>query len=125
MGFKKFGKQTSFADFVLKDVRKNNRCLQDLKNINDSLDWNRIESILMSQYTVGKSNEGANAYSPLVLFKCLLLQKWFRINSDPELESQIHPVKYAVLKHMPETTYDGVVKSPISSRLGGIHPLPR
>ena len=90
MGFKKFGKQTSFADFVLKDVRKNNRCLQDLKNINESLDWNRIESILMSQYSVGKSNEGANAYSPLVLYKCLLLQKWFHINSDPELESQIN-----------------------------------
>jgi len=26
----------------------------------------------------------------LLLFKCLLLQKWFRINSDPELENQIN-----------------------------------
>jgi len=25
-----------------------------------------------------------------MLFKCLLLQKWFRIPSDPELESQIN-----------------------------------
>jgi len=25
-----------------------------------------------------------------MLFKCLLLQKWFRIDSDPELESQIN-----------------------------------
>jgi IS5 family transposase len=44
----------------------------------------------MSHYSVGKSDEGADAYSPLVLFKGLLLQKWFRINSDPELESQIN-----------------------------------
>ncbi|NQT55507.1 MAG: hypothetical protein HQ551_04700 [Desulfobacteraceae bacterium] len=25
-----------------------------------------------------------------MLFKSLLLQKWFKINSDPELESQIN-----------------------------------
>lgn len=38
---------------------------------------------------VGTSTEGADAYPPLMLFKCLLLQKWFRISSDPELESQV------------------------------------
>jgi hypothetical protein len=42
---------------------------------------------------VGTSEEGARAYPPLMLFKCLLLQKWFRIHSDPDLENQIHPVK--------------------------------
>ncbi|WP_394699447.1 transposase [uncultured Desulfobacter sp.] len=26
----------------------------------------------------------------MFLFKCLLLQKWFLIKSDPELESQIN-----------------------------------
>jgi IS5 family transposase len=67
-----------------------NRCLEQLMNIQDSIDWARLESVLMSHYTVGKSDEGADAYSPLVLFKCLLLQKWFHINSDPELESQIN-----------------------------------
>jgi len=30
------------------------------------------------------------AYPPLMLFKCLLLQKWFRIQSDTELEDQIN-----------------------------------
>ena len=44
----------------------------------------------MSHYTVGTSGEGADAYPPLLLFKCLMLQKWFRINSDPELENQIN-----------------------------------
>ena len=44
----------------------------------------------MAHYTVGTSGEGADAYPPLLLFKCMLLQKWFRINSDPELENQIN-----------------------------------
>jgi IS5 family transposase len=44
----------------------------------------------LSHYTVGTSGEGADAYPPLLLFKCMLLQKWFRINSDPELENQIN-----------------------------------
>jgi len=49
-----------------------------------------IESILLKDYPVGHKKEGNRAYSPLFLFKCLLLQKWFRIQSDPELESQIN-----------------------------------
>ena len=44
----------------------------------------------MSHYTVGTSREGADAYSPLMLLKGLLLQKWRRIDSDPELENQIN-----------------------------------
>jgi len=39
---------------------------------------------------VGTSREGADAYTPLLLYKCLLLQKWFNIDSDPELENQIN-----------------------------------
>jgi IS5 family transposase len=44
----------------------------------------------MRNYPVGKSNEGNEAYPPLLLLKCLLLQQWFRIDSDPELETQIN-----------------------------------
>ena len=29
-------------------------------------------------------------YPPLILMKCLLLQQWFKIDSDPELETQIN-----------------------------------
>jgi IS5 family transposase len=90
MGFKNLDRQTSFADLILKDSMDKNRCLEQLMNIQDSIDWARLESVLMSHYKVGKSDEGADAYSPLVLFKGLLLQKWFHINSDPELESQIN-----------------------------------
>lgn len=52
--------------------------------------WNDIEALLMEYYKIGKEEEGANAYPPLMLLKCLLLQKWFRIGSDPELETQIN-----------------------------------
>jgi IS5 family transposase len=60
------------------------------EKISDCIDWARIESILMSHYTVGTSAEGADAYLQLLLFKCLILQKRFRINSDPALENQIN-----------------------------------
>ena len=59
-------------------------------DIASSIDWTSIESVLMGNYTFGTSREGADAYKPLLLFKCLLLQKWFHIDSDPELESQIN-----------------------------------
>jgi IS5 family transposase len=61
-----------------------------MEKIADSIDWARIDAVLMNNYTVGTSSEGAAAYPPLLLFKCLMLQKWFRINSDPELENQIN-----------------------------------
>jgi IS5 family transposase len=61
-----------------------------VEKIADSIDWSRIDAVLMANYSVGSSGEGADAYPPLLLFKCLMLQKWFRINSDPELENQIN-----------------------------------
>ena len=90
MGFKKINNEFSFADVVLESSKKHNRSLKNMEKLNKSIDWNRVEDILMSHYTVGLSREGADAYPPLLLFKCLLLQKWFRINSDPELENQIN-----------------------------------
>jgi IS5 family transposase len=90
MAFKKMDKHIGFADFALESSRKHNRSIEKMENLNKSIDWKRIETILMGHYTVGGSNEGADAYPPLLLFKCLLLQKWFRINSDPELENMIN-----------------------------------
>ena len=92
MGFKKLDRTFTFADAILKDSMDKNRCLIRIMDIAKSIDWSSIESVLMGHYQVGASTEGANAYQPLLLFKCLLLQKWFHIDSDPELESQIHPV---------------------------------
>lgn len=90
MGYKKMDQNISFAELILKDSMDKNRCLKHLININNSINWPNIKSILMSHYVVGTSSEGADAYPPLLLFKCLMLQKWFHIDSDPELESQIN-----------------------------------
>ena len=90
MAFKKMEQNLSFADLALKSSLKHNRSLKLMENLNKSIDWSRIETILLNHYTAGTSSEGATAYPPILLFKCLLLQKWFRINSDPELENQIN-----------------------------------
>jgi transposase, IS5 family len=48
-----------------------------MEKMNKAIDWSRVETILMSHYTIGTRSEGADAYPPLLLFKCFLLQKWF------------------------------------------------
>lgn len=55
-----------------------NRNRKTLEQMNKLIDWSRVENILLRHYTIGKSVEGADAYPPLMLFKCMLLQKWFR-----------------------------------------------
>jgi len=90
MGFKKMDNSLGFADLALASSLKYNRSLKLMEKIDKSIDWSRVETILLSHYTVGTSGEGADAYPPMLLFKCMLLQKWFRINSDPELENQIN-----------------------------------
>ena len=61
-----------------------------MNKINALINWKNIEALLLEYYAVGRSTEGADAYPPLMLLKCLLLQKWFCIPSDPELENQIN-----------------------------------
>ena len=90
MGFKKIGSKIGFAELALSSSMAKNRSLETLEQMNKLINWSKIENILKRYYQVGTSNEGADAYPPLMLFKCLLLQKWFRIPSDPELESQIN-----------------------------------
>ncbi len=90
MGFKKIESKIGFAELALSSSMAKNRSLKTLEQMNKVIDWSKIESNLMKHYKIGVSNEGADAYPPLMLFKCLLLQKWFRIPSDPELESQIN-----------------------------------
>ncbi len=90
MAFKKMEKIFGFADLALESSKKHNRSIKNMIKLHDSIDWSRIDAILMGHYTTGTSSEGADAYPPLLLFKCLMLQKWFRIKSDPELENQIN-----------------------------------
>lgn len=90
MGYKELGKEMSFADLAIFKSLEHNRSVKMVERINEVVKWNNIEALLMEYYEVGKSVEGADAYSPLMLSKCMLLQKWFRIQSDPELENQIN-----------------------------------
>jgi len=90
MAFKKMDQNLGFADLTLKNSLKHNRSLETMEKLNKAINWLKVQEILLNHYTVGTSGEGADAYPPMLLFKCLLLQKWFRINSDPELENQIN-----------------------------------
>lgn len=90
MGFKRTTRSLDFADLALVTCLEQNRSIKHMQQLSDSINWARVDSILLSHYTVGTSEEGARAYPPLMLFKCLMLQKWFRIPSDPELENQIN-----------------------------------
>jgi IS5 family transposase len=90
MGYKKAEKTISFAELSLLRSLENNRSVKMMESIHKAVNWENIEALLLDYYEVGRSNEGADAYPPLMLLKCLLLQKWFHIPSDPELENQIN-----------------------------------
>ena len=90
MGFKKMKTNLTFTDISLFSSIEKNRAIKRMEQINAVVDWKPIEAILLRNYPVGKSFEGNEAYPPLILLKCLLLQEWFRIDSDPELETQIN-----------------------------------
>jgi len=90
MGYKKIGKNLSFADLAVSKSLEKNRSLKMMEKINKVVKWRNIEALLLEHYEVGTSKEGADAFPPLLLMKCMLLQKWFHIPSDPELENQIN-----------------------------------
>jgi len=90
MGYKQIGANLSFADLAITKSLEHNRSLKMMEKINDVVEWDNIEAVLNEHYEVGRSKEGADAFPPLLLMKCMLLQKWFRIPSDPELENQIN-----------------------------------
>lgn len=90
MGYKTLDQNISFAEVALASSMENNRSLKMMEKVNQIIDWSHIETLLMGHYQAGTSKEGVDAYPPLMLLKGLLLQKWFRIPSDPELENQIN-----------------------------------
>jgi IS5 family transposase len=64
--------------------------MRTMDRINRVIDWRKVEERLKDYYKIGRQEEGADAYPPLMLLKGLLLQKWFHIQSDPELENQVN-----------------------------------
>ena len=90
MGFKEYERNMSFLDLELSKTLGSSRTQKFLKEIHDYVRWEPIDRILMDVYPVGKAAVGNSAYPPVMLLKALLLQKWFGIRSDPELENQIN-----------------------------------
>ena len=90
MGYKQMDRNMTFAEIDLMTSMEHNRSLKMMEKINQVIDWSKVEAVLLKHYTVGTTIEGADAYPPLMLMKALLLQKWFQIHSDPELENQIN-----------------------------------
>jgi IS5 family transposase len=90
MGYKQMDRNMTFAEVDLMTSMEHNRSLKMMEKINQIIDWSEIEAVLLKHYDVGTTIEGADAYPPMMLLKAFLLQKWFRINSDPELENQIN-----------------------------------
>ena len=87
---KKMKQNLVFADLALASFIKHNPSLKNMEKLKQAIDWNPNNSILLSHYTVGTSSEGVDAHPPLLLYKGLLLQKWFHIDSGPHLENQIN-----------------------------------
>ena len=90
MAFKNFNRNLSFADLELVEVLTKNRTQGFLEEINRAIEWGAIQEALNQEYPVGQSTLGNKAYPLLTLLKAMLLQKWYGIDSDPELENQIN-----------------------------------
>ena len=90
MSYKQMDDNFSFTDLSLLDSMERNRAVSRMEKINAIINWSSIENLLLKHYSIGKKVEDAAAYPPLLLFKCLLIQQWFHIESDPELETQIN-----------------------------------
>jgi IS5 family transposase len=90
MGYKQMDHNMTFAEVSLFTSMEHNRSLRRLEKINRAINWSEVEAVVSARYTVGASNEGADVYPPLLLMKALLLQKRYKIDSDPELENQIN-----------------------------------
>jgi len=90
VSFKEHDSNYSFMDLEMGRILGKSRTHRFLSSLDNQIDWKRIEALLVEIYPVGKPPLGNRAYPPLMPLKALLLQKWFGIKSDPELENQIN-----------------------------------
>ena len=75
----------SFADLSV-EHRTVNTPLFD--RVNTIVDWQQILKVITKYYQKGKSVDGRESYSPLILFKMLLLQNWYGL-SDESVEENV------------------------------------
>lgn len=74
-------KQRSLADSMMID----HDALKELDSVHELIDWVRLERLLKG---VHASAKGERSWPPLLMFKALLLQSWYKL-SDPALEKQL------------------------------------
>ena len=77
----------NFLEMELSKALGTSKTQRVLKAIHDHIRWEPLERILLEDGPVGKSLAGNVAYPPVMLLRALLLQKWFGIRSDPELDN--------------------------------------
>ncbi len=82
MARKRIG-QMSWLDAAVSKVRGDRR--DRLSEISDLLDWSGFEGLVSG---IHASVRGEAAYPPLVMFKVLLLQRWYDL-SDPGMEEAL------------------------------------
>jgi len=75
----------SFADLAV-EHRTVNTPLFD--RVNTVVDWQQILKVITKYYKKGQSVDGRESYSPLILFKMLLLQTWYGL-SDESVEENV------------------------------------
>jgi IS5 family transposase len=73
--------QRSLADAMLID----HDAVKELDSVHELIDWSRLEQKLSS---IHSKKQGEKAWPPLMMFKALLLQSWYKL-SDPALEKQL------------------------------------
>lgn len=84
MGFRK--RNFTFADVEVEETRKSEKTLLD--KIEKLVNWREIDRFLKKRYTVGKKRKGEQAYSPLTMFKVLIIQNLYNL-SDPGTEENL------------------------------------
>jgi len=84
----KLQKQPTLADTIC-DLRARKIKTTFFTQINELIDWNRIEKLIDADYSKGKSVVGKPSYSGLLLFKMCLLQSWYGL-SDYEVEDRLN-----------------------------------
>lgn len=74
-------KQRSLADTLIVE----HATLTELDDVHALLDWSKLEAHLIS---IHNKAAGEKAWLPLMMFKALLLQSWYKL-SDPQLVKQL------------------------------------
>jgi IS5 family transposase len=77
--------QSSFADIAIAHRRVS---MPLFDRVNLLVDWTDIETEISKHYKKGQSVDGRSSYSPLILFKMLLLQTWYGL-SDESVELSV------------------------------------